>query len=295
MILSACTGGNTNSDQTKSQVDSTSGLGDATDKGSGYEKDTTTETEMITETDTESETITEAKTDFTAEKVNRGLAETKLSEELFSFQSIIDGTFYELPIKYEDLIAAGWEYTGKEEQDIKPDSYIVADLFVKENKKLYTYIYNGSDKIQKVSECWIAGYYTELLSIGEDETTIVLPKNTILYKSSLEDVLEAYGTPTNQYNGETTISITYALQPNVSIKFGINREKNVVDEIEVKRFTLDEIALKTIVDDTERTTEEVEAELVESSSEDDIQSKGNDILVTEETVGEIESDSDTKN
>lgn len=294
MMLSACADGNMSSDQTKLQVDSTSESGGVTGKESASENDAITEIEMITEEETESETNTEDTT-FMTEKVNSELTEVELSNELFSFQSYIDGMFYELPIRYEDLIAAGWEYTGKEEQDIKPDSYIVAGLFVKENKKLYTYIYNGSDMIQKVSECWIAGYYTELVSIGEDETTIVLPKNIILYKSSFEDVLEAYGTPTNQYNGDTTISITYTLQPNVSVKFGINREKNVVDEIEVKRFTLDEIALKTDVVETERTTEEADAGLVEFSSETEVQSKGDDILVTDETAGEIEADSDTEN
>ena len=45
------------------------------------------------------------------------------SDDLYSYEIIINGQHYKLPCKYSEIKEAGWVLTGDETTELNPDSY----------------------------------------------------------------------------------------------------------------------------------------------------------------------------
>ncbi len=50
--------------------------------------------------------------------------EPTLSDDLYSFQVQIEGRLFELPMSYQDFVAAGWKTDADEAEEVEPNSYI---------------------------------------------------------------------------------------------------------------------------------------------------------------------------
>ena len=59
-----------------------------------------------------------------------------LSDDLYSFQLMLDGELYTFPMSYEDFTAMGWEYQGDENEQLSPNQYTVAETFAKDGLEI---------------------------------------------------------------------------------------------------------------------------------------------------------------
>lgn len=173
------------------------------------EADTTEAAETATEiTEGETEEVTEASTEN--EKTETIQSDTsQLSDDVYSYQILINGEFYQIPMDVEDLLKNGWEFESDGNEDL--DAYTF-DPAVTLNKGDYTIqadILNETGNPKPYTECRIEGIYINIYYNSGNDMTFVLPKGIQSNVSTVEDMKAAYGEPTDYSESDGTVFATY--------------------------------------------------------------------------------------
>lgn len=173
-----------------------------------------------------------------------------LSNDLYSFQIEIEGEVYQLPMKYSDFVSRGWISEEDDTQTLAPNEYMMGCTFTKGDMEISAEIINMGVNVEPYSNCLIGGLCVEEYY---DAPTISasLPGGITYGVSSKEDIIAAYGDPTDLYESEYSISLTYEYASYQEIEIGINPETKVVDSIDVRNFVLPEGALQNVEINTE--------------------------------------------
>lgn len=153
--------------------------------------------------------------------------------DLYSFKIGIDGTVYQFPMTYDEFTKLGWEYDDDDTRTLDAHSYTAVERFVRDEDYVYTSFLNLSDKEKPYSECVIGGIEIEKDMLGDSEVT--LPGGIIYPKATEEDIIKAYGEPTDRYDGgDGYITLTYSLSSYQEVKFSFTCEG--FDEVEIQNF-----------------------------------------------------------
>ena len=158
----------------------------------------------------------------------------KLSEKLSDFQFAIQGQVYQLPMKMEELEALGWSYDGEAEKMIDADSFLEKEKMKMEHGTFAADIVNMETEAKSVSEVWLGGIVLER-SENEDPS-IYLPGNIEMGVSSLEDVLNAYGEATDQYEEEENIYLTYEYGLYKKADFVFDSQEEILYKADLKNY-----------------------------------------------------------
>ncbi len=185
----------------------------------------------------------EAAADSNAKTVQEGTDAAVLSDDIYSFQLLLDGELYEFPLSYADFIARGWTYDGDETEQLEAQSYMSVSEFTKGQLKIYADIINLGINAAPVSECAIGGitlesYYTE----KAPDTTAVLPGGITYNESTLDDIKAAYGEPSDSYEGDLYTKLTYTYDYYQDVDLYVDKETGVLNEIDLRNFVVDEEA-----------------------------------------------------
>ncbi|MBU3109979.1 hypothetical protein [Clostridium lacusfryxellense] len=149
----------------------------------------------------------------TAPTVNTGLpavvtnykAPTSVGAELSSFQFKYGGTFYKLPVPIAELVKNGWALQSNGDEVVAAKSSAVGVELRKDNQVLRTQIQNYSEKGEPLKNCFAT--YVQYYNNGA-VIPIELPKG-ITEKSTIEQVIAAYGKPTKEDSSSSFKYYTY--------------------------------------------------------------------------------------
>lgn len=148
--------------------------------------------------------------------------DVKLSERLSDFQFAIDEKVWTLPLKVQIWEEDGWEYLSeKDDSELETESYVEGEHLTKDKTVLTVDLVNLETEKKRLKECFVGGI---ILEQKKDDFVYQLPGKIIVGKSVLNEVLEQYGLPTDEYEEKEDIYVTY--------KFGIYKEAEFVFDID---------------------------------------------------------------
>lgn len=147
---------------------------------------------------------------------NSGNEVITMSDNLFDFTFELDGVVYQLPMSYDKLVSNGWTISSSgysDETKINGESYI-SYYMVKNGKKITVYSYNPVGNAQMIKECRIGGIETDVIS-GNDFTIA----KGINCASTADEIINAFGAPTQKNENTDRINITYSNSDYSDIRF----------------------------------------------------------------------------
>lgn len=157
-----------------------------------------------------------------------------LSDDLYSFEIIMNGNKYKIPFKYEELKSEGWTIEYEETETLEPSQYGLVSAEDKNGTHTMLSLINFTKNVIELKDSYVGAikideYY------GLDNFEIILPKG-ITIGSSLEEIIEAYGEPSDTYESDLYTSITYEADIYKEIEFYIDKETNRLTEIDMQNF-----------------------------------------------------------
>ena len=105
-----------------------------------------------------------------------------IESELQSFEFSIKGVNYQLPVTFQELTENGWEYKGKDTEEISGESYLEEQTFQMEGISLGADITNFSVDSKPISECYVGKVTLKAQDEGE---TITLPGNIVMPEATV--------------------------------------------------------------------------------------------------------------
>lgn len=167
--------------------------GDQSDSQSGTDADSSSS----------AETIPAEESIANAEEIIYNSAEGVLD---FEPALTIDGTEYTLPFSYTDLTDDGWTVNESADGIVYANNYDL-EYMNKGTTSILVYIYNPSSSDCEYSACEIIGI--DIVDYNSSNIRTSLPSNIAIADSTLSDVLDAYGKPSNYFVDETMIYLGY--------------------------------------------------------------------------------------
>jgi len=197
------------------------------------EEETVVEETTVVET---TEEVVEETTEAVAEKPKRDAvaAPSELSDDLYDFQISVDGTVYQFPMWAADFEALGWTYDGDASQTLSSNQYTTTESWDKGEFSVYTQLANLSMNTVGITEAMVAGITFEEYQLDGCDWDIILPKGIQYGVSNTEDVIAAYGDPTDEYDGELYYKMTYEKDFYQEIHIYVSKETNVINKIEIQ-------------------------------------------------------------
>ncbi len=162
----------------------------------------------------------------------------KVSDDLYAFEVLLDGKLYKLPIDYSELEKDGWKTDEDISQTMEPGSYSMGTPFTKGDQKISVSFVNNGVDVKPMSECQVGGiesqYYDE-----ENVPNISIAKG-IEIGSTMDEVIEAFGEPTDKSESETYTELTYSNDSYKDVKIEVDPETNKVTDISVRNLISEE-------------------------------------------------------
>ena len=166
-----------------------------------------------------------------------------LSDDIYSFQLMLDGELYTFPMSYEDFTAMGWEYQGDENEQLSPNQYTVAETFAKDGLEIYVTLANLGINTASYAQCAVGGISIDPYQFKEaPDTQLTLPGGIVYGVSTAEDIQAAYGTATDSYEGDMYTKLTYEHDYYQDWDLSVYKESGVLEEVEVRNLVADEQA-----------------------------------------------------
>lgn len=170
-----------------------------------------------------------------------------LSDDIFSYDVLLDGKKYTLPFSFSELEKEGWTIEDKaKSEELAPNVYIINVNIFKDKEKLTVQFVNNSKEKCAIDKCNI-GEITTFGGVAEGKVSLVLPKG-ISFKATEDEVKAAYGDPsdtdtsTENYNTMTYIQKNPVNEDFQQVNILMDKDKNTVKGFSVKNmFTKDEM------------------------------------------------------
>ena len=157
-----------------------------------------------------------------------------LSDDLYDFQISIDGTVYQFPMWYSDFEALGWEYDGDDTEKLSSNQYSVAEIWTKDGFKIYTEFANLSMNSVSFSESMVAGIELNKYGLEGCDWEILLPGGIQYGVSNADDIKEAYGEPSRDFDSDLYYMMSYELDYYREVTLYVFKEEGVLLEVELE-------------------------------------------------------------
>jgi len=198
---------------------------------------TTAETtaEVTIEEVTTEETTAEETSAKRAETANSNLP-TELSDDIYSFQISIDEVVYQFPMKFSDFASSGWTYSGDETKLIPSNTLTFSNIFnnnANMSDSVSSDVVNFDINELPINQCYITGITIDSYSLKSGNIKVLMAKGIEFGVSTTDDVKAAYGEPSDIYESSSTISYTYEIRRQSSVKFRFNLEDNTIYTIDI--------------------------------------------------------------
>ncbi len=175
------------------------------------------------EEETEAETVVEA-TDDAAD----------LSDDIYSFQMMLDGEVYTFPMSYDEFVARGWEIKDDVSTEIPPNSYTWCS-FQKGDLRATCDILNMFVNTLTVDKCDVVGFSVDSYAMDKaPDTTLVLPAGITYGTSTLDDITAAYGPASDTYEGSLYTKLTYQYSTYQNVDLQVDLESGVLNDVDIR-------------------------------------------------------------
>lgn len=152
--------------------------------------------------------------------------------DIYSFEIKIDGDTYKFPMWYKEFEAKGWTCV----EDMSGDAPALAEGsfdFEKNGIQYSVEMFNSSASAKPMTECAVTGVRSDSFYYPNGEfPDIVLPGDIRVGVATEEDVLNAYGEPTDDYDGGEEYRVLYYEKGNDNYVH-LTIEKGILTEIEL--------------------------------------------------------------
>lgn len=193
------------------------------------------ETEDEQEEEPEVEEEPEEEEPESAEKpMQPAQAPGELSDDLYDFQISIDGTVYQFPMWFSEFEALGWEYDGDPTNTLSSNQYTLSEVWKKDGIRIYTRLANLSMNTVPFSESMVAGISLEKYNLKDCDWDIILPGGIQWGVSNADDIIAAYGDPTDDYDGDMYYKMTYEYDWYREIELYVYKEEGVLLQIDIE-------------------------------------------------------------
>jgi len=153
-----------------------------------------------------------------------------LSEDLYSFQLLIDGEKFTLPIPYERMEEAGWKYSGTQGELLRPEQHSDSAEWEKNGVLLSAEMVNPSWDVLPVESCVLGTIELDSGSLGGG-TSVLFPNEIALGTSRTMDVQDAYGVPSSVDEGRDSLQYTYHLDYNQEAVFSFQQGTGILRRV----------------------------------------------------------------
>ena len=152
---------------------------------------------------------------------------SKLSDDIYSFQCVINNKLYQFPMTYSDFMARGLtidEYSD-DASSLKANSYGLVYYDDEDGNQICVYMYNPAKSEAAIDKCIISGVKYDSYDMKNDKGSM-LPGNLAVGKATLDDVTRAYGEASDEYDSDLkdsnrkTLTYTGDTYERVEIVFG---------------------------------------------------------------------------
>ncbi|MCD8105258.1 MAG: hypothetical protein LUF35_09735 [Lachnospiraceae bacterium] len=156
------------------------------------------------------------------------------AESWMDYALTIDGELYEFPMMYEEFTAYGWS-CGETEDTLAPYKYGIYQ-FTKEDLTCSVYLLNLGINTVSIEDSVVAGISLDRFYWDDVEAEVTLPCGLTRGVSTLADIVAAYGTPTDTYEGELYTQYTFQQDYNREVELEVYKESGVLEEIKIQNF-----------------------------------------------------------
>ncbi|SFD25717.1 hypothetical protein [Clostridium uliginosum] len=162
-----------------------------------------------------------------------------LSDDLFSYDILLDGKKYTLPVNFSELEADGWSIDPASANKTIGTNFYVINIEVIKNKEHITVSFiNNSSEARKLNKCDVGSIMT-FGGAGDSKVSAVLPKGISFYATE-EEITAAYGKPSNIDTSREHCDTYTFLDPNVidknfqEVEILLDKEKHTFYGVELK-------------------------------------------------------------
>lgn len=182
------------------------------------------------QTEASSEAQTEAQTGADA-----AAGQTGLSEKWSDFQIQIDDQVYQFPMTYQDFVSYGWTSEDSEFPTLEPSQYDLL-YFTKDDVRCMAYVINLAKNNMAADQCLVGGISIDSFDWDASAGNVVLPGGIVRGEASAAAIEEAYGTPSDVYEGDLYKKLTYETDSYCRLEMSVDNETGVLSDIEVRNF-----------------------------------------------------------
>lgn len=160
---------------------------------------------------------------------------SELSDDIYSFQLSIDGTVYQFPMWFSDFEALGWTYIDENEDEIlKSYQYTFSCRWKKDDITVYTQFANLSMNSVAIKDSMVSGITIDPYYLKDCDWEILLPGGIQYNVSTRDDIIAAYGEPSDEYEGDMYYDMTYEYDSYQDIELYVYKESGVLEKIELR-------------------------------------------------------------
>lgn len=191
--------------------------------------------EIDFEEDTEEDDFEEEDTEEESSEAKKPMnSDTDLSSDIFSYSFTLDGEEYTIPMWFKDFEAKGWEFDGDRTTELKSNQYTFSQYWEKGDLRISTYIANLTPNNATFEESLVTSVSLDKGYNFEKDCVIELPGGIIVGEATKEDIIAAYGEPTDTI--ETEYSLVYSYEEDVynNVKLTIDKETGWLSDVEIE-------------------------------------------------------------
>lgn len=199
-----------------------------------FEDESETEEEFDEDDDLENDSDTAAEPQ--EEESSRASADynTELGDDIYSFTFALDGEVYQVPMWFKDFEAKGWEFDGDRTVELKSNQYTFSQYWEKGDLRIHTSIANLTPNNAALEDCAISEFNLSQGYNFDEDCVIELPGGIVAGKSTREDIINAYGEPTDELETDYTWNLSYELDIYNGVKLTVDKETGWLREVELE-------------------------------------------------------------
>ncbi len=183
--------------------------------------------------------------------------EVSLSENLWDFEFSIGENVWKLPLELSKWEEKGWSVEEKQEETmLDAETYIEGETLKNQEQKIYVDFVNSEGKKKSLKECYVGGI---LLKYEEKGPYYQLPAGITLGESTIVEVTDKFGTPTDEYEEKEDIYITYKYGKYKEAELVFHIDDEVLYQVRLKNYREPENEEEQISDEIPEVVKEYEA------------------------------------
>lgn len=162
-------------------------------------------------------------------------ASSGISEKWSDYQIQIDGEVYQFPMMYSDFTAYGWSTEDADGIELEPNQYDML-YFSKDDVTCRAYVINLAKNNEAAADCIIGGIKIDKFDWDTENGEVVLPGGIKKGESDLDSIKEAYGTPSDKYEGDLYTKLKYETDSYCYVEMSVYNESGVLEDIDLRNF-----------------------------------------------------------